>query len=328
MTKKKMSWLYNLKIWLIRFQNSAAGKWGARVFSLAATTAIIAFLLYKLTLMGWDNVINSLPLNPWYYILILAIFFTLPVFQVFIFRVNWKISRWELFLVTLNKRVLDREVLGYSGEMYVYFWARKRLGASDREILHVIKDNAIISSVASTLAAVALLGVFFAFERVSLPREWANPSFYQITVIIFCLILVAGLAVRFRKNILHLNRRDVMTIFFYNMIRLVVIHGLQLIQWIVIMPETPPINWMTLMAWQIIIERIPLLPSRDLLFVSTGIEMAGLIHVSSSAMAGLLLVNSVVYKILNLFFFIFTYFSLKHIKKELPEPLAETPPVF
>jgi hypothetical protein len=71
---------------------------------------------------------------------------------------------------------------------------------------------------------------------------------------------------------------------------------------------------MTLLAVQIMITRIPLLPSRDLIFLGTGIEMSGFINVSTSSMAGMLLASSVLNKILNLVFFVLVFLAGQRIR--------------
>ncbi|NIM16782.1 MAG: hypothetical protein GTO45_32735 [Candidatus Aminicenantes bacterium] len=313
---KPKKFLSNLKARFDAFEESRTGKRVLRLLSLFFTASIIAYLVYKLTLIGWDNVWESLPQTPWFYILLLVMFFTLPVFQVFIYRVAWKVRPWHLFLGLLNKRVLDKDVLGYSGEMYLYVWARKYVDKPDKEILHVLKDNVILSSAASTLVAVVLLVIFFVFGQVSIPEEWMNPNVTLLVVLGFCVVLVIGLAVKFRKRILFLKRKQILAIFGLHICRLLVVQGLQVIQWMVVMPEIPLTNWLTLLAAQIIITRIPLLPSRDLIFMGTGIEMSQFINVTTSSMAGMLLAASVLNKILNLIFFILVFFTLRKRKPE------------
>jgi hypothetical protein len=94
--------------------------------------------------------------------------------------------------------------------------------------------------------------------------------------------------------------------------------GLQILQWWVVMPQVPWINWFTLLILQIIITRIPFLPSRDLLFLGTGIEMSTWMNISPSAIAGMLLAASVISKILNLVFFVAVSYSARKRKNEIP----------
>jgi len=308
---------------LKKFEESRTGKQLIKLFSILLTAIIIAYLVYKLTLIGWGKVLESLPHSPWFYLILLAMFFTLPVFEVLIYRVAWKthVNLWHLFLALMNKRVLDKDVLGYSGDMYLYLWARKHIKQPKKKILLLIKDNVILSSAASTLVAVFLLVVFFILGRIKIPDKWIHPDITHILVIIFCLILASGLVVKYRKRLISLKRKEVLQIFFLHIARLMVVQGLQVIQWIIVMPEIPFANWLTLLAVQIIITRIPLLPSRDLIFMGTGIEMSRFIDISTSGMAGMLLAASVINKILNLFFFVIVFLSTR---KRNPIPNEES----
>ena len=64
------------------FEEKPAGKRVIRLLSILFTTAIAVYLVYKLTLIGWDKVWQRLPHTPWFYLLLLAMFFSLPLFQV------------------------------------------------------------------------------------------------------------------------------------------------------------------------------------------------------------------------------------------------------
>jgi uncharacterized membrane protein len=240
----------------------------------------------------------------------LGIFFCLPLFQVVIYRVAWKgrVARRPLFLALLNKRALDKDVLGYSGEVYLYAWARKHVGQSGKEILLTLKDNVILSSTASTLVAAVLLMIFFAMGRVHLPAKWVAPGLLYAIVLILVVVPMVVLVYRFKKTILFLPLKPVLMIFGLHISRLLVVQGLQVIQWMVVMPQVPLTNWLTLLAAQIIISRLPLVPSRDLIFLGTGLELSAFISINASAMAGLLLAASVLSKALNLFFFVIVFF--------------------
>jgi len=308
MSDKKLKNLFE------RFKNFEETPFGKKIIKLVSilfTLGVIAYLIYKLSMIGWNKVWSSLPQTPWFYILLLAMFFTLPVFQLLAYRVSWKTARWDLFLAMMNKRVLDKDVMGYSGEMYLYIWARKNIPQPEKQILHVIKDNIILSSASSTMVAVILLITFFALGSISLPESWIHPEMYQIAVFIFCLVMIIGLTIKFRKSILSLERRQLWIIFFLHVLRLLVVEGFQVLQWMVVMPDIPIVNWLTLLAIQIIITRIPLLPSRDLIFMGTGIEMSNFMNVSTPAMAGMLLASSVLNKVLNLFFFLLVFFTTR-----------------
>jgi hypothetical protein len=304
--KKESTSFQQMKTLIKKFGKTKTWKWILKLFNLFFTSAVVIYLIYKLTLIGWKNVLDSLPKTVWFYIILLMIYFSLPVFQMFIYGLAFNTNKKDkkLFWTLINKRVLDKDLLGYSGEMYLYLWARKNIKLPVKEILHILKDNVIISSVASTFLAVFLLILFFLFGRIPFPTQWMNHHFFKILLFGFCFLLIFSLIIKFRKSILFLPKDKILAIFALHNARLLMALVLQIFQWWVVMPQVPWVNWFTLLALQIIITRIPFLPSRDLLFLGTGIELSRWIDISSSAIAGMLLASSVINKILNLFFFI------------------------
>ena len=77
----------------------------------------------------------------------------------------------------------------------------------------------------------------------------------------------------------------------------------QVVQWMVVMPEVSLQTWFSFLAVLLVISRIPLLPSRDLIFVGAGIELSRFLDVPPAPIAGMLLVQSVLDKLLNLVLF-------------------------
>lgn len=221
------------------------------------------------------------------------------------------------------KRVYNKDVLGYSGELYFFVWAKKHLSLKDKDILFTIKDNNIISSVASTVVSVGLLSIFFFTGQVPID-EWftADQLVYWISGIVFALVLFIVLY-RFRNYVIHMSWRTAFSIFGIQMLRLLVVQVLNLLMFYVVMPETPMYVWFTYLSIEIILSRIPFLPNKDFIFVSLSISLAGNLDVSESAIAGLMLTRSVLGKILNFIFFaVFSFFKPKDIeeldKDEIP----------
>ena len=51
---------------------------------------IIGYLCYQLYDVGVLNVLISLPENPFFYLIIIVIYFSLPLSEVYIYRVKWE----------------------------------------------------------------------------------------------------------------------------------------------------------------------------------------------------------------------------------------------
>jgi hypothetical protein len=289
-----------LRVYWQRFAASRLGKrviWGARQ---ALTLGIAVYLVYRMSMIGWGEIWQSLPRTPWFYVVFLAIYLSLPAFQALAFGLVWKRSPLGLLPPMLKKRVYDKDVLDRSGDVYVYFWGRTHVDHTQRELLHHVKDNAITSSVASTLVAVGLLVVFLALGYVPVPDTIARHSWAYGGAGVVVLGLLGAAGVRFRRTVFLLPARMLGLLFGLHLARVFVQKLLLVVEWKVALPEIALSVWIIFLAVQIVTSRIPLLPGRDLIFMAAGIELAGSVDVSKAAIAGLLGVHSVLDKTLNL----------------------------
>lgn len=287
------------------FSNSPFGKRLLKGLRRSITVGVVGYLAYRLWTIGWEEVWGSVPETPWFYILFLGIYLVLPVFQTLIFSILWGQSVYALFPPMLKKRVYNKDVLSYSGEVYLYLWGEKRVPHwSEMDLLHSIKDNAVMSSVASTAVAFGLLGTFFLTETITLPEFIVRHGVaYGLGGGLIAAVIIY-VAIKFRRTLLGLSLRLLAILFGLHVCRLLLVQALQILQWEVAVPEVSLIAWFTFLAVQIVMQGIPLLPSRDLLFATAGIEMAGALEISRAAIAGLFVVQSVLDKATNLVAFL------------------------
>jgi len=295
--------LARLRVWWRQFADSQRGQrilWWLRQL---LTAAVVGYLVYRLSQIGWVEIWHSLPRTPWFYIIFAGMYLILPTFQALIFGLIWSLSPLKIFPASLKKRVYNKDVLSYSGDVYLYFWARERLKRPGREIMHAIKDNAIVSSVTSTLVAFGLLAAFLFSGVVAVPEIVGDHGMLYVvgTALVLGVLVAAG--VRFRRNVFWLSGRLLIGISALHLIRLLAVMSLQVLEWEVVIPEVELEVWFTYLAVQIMVTRIPFLPSRDLVFLAFGIELAGAVQVSRAAIAGVLGVHSVLDKGLNLLLF-------------------------
>jgi hypothetical protein len=292
-----------LRVLWTRFAESDRGEWILWGLRQLVTAGVVGYLIYQMSTIGWGEIWQSMPRTPWFYVIFLGMYFTLPIFQAFIFGFIWGRSPLELLPPALKKRVYNKDVLGYSGDFYLYFWARDRVRDwSDGDLLHSVKDNAIMSAVASTLVAFGLLAGFLFSGYVALPAFIARHDILYSVGTVSVVIIIVAVAVNFRSVVFGLAGRVLGVIFGLHIVRLLIVMGLQVLEWEVVVPEVGLDVWFTLLSLQIITGRIPFLPS-DLIFMSAGIELAGAIQVSRAAIAGVLGVHALLDRGLNLLLF-------------------------
>ncbi|HMB89717.1 MAG TPA: hypothetical protein VKP65_02650 [Rhodothermales bacterium] len=295
--------LDNLKSRWTTFAASKRGKVVLRILRVLFVGGIIAYLAYELTKIGWAEIWAALPTSPLFYLLFLLLYFLLPVTEVVLYRIIWTFDAWKSLPVFIKKRVYNKDVMGYSGEVYFYTWARKSIGLSDVEVLKDIRDQNIISSVASTVIAVVLVTFFLYGGQLTITDlvGEANVTYMMGGGIVITILTVIG--IRLRKYLFSMVLKTALLIFALQCVRLVAGQALQIGQWAVAMPEVPLRIWFTYAAMSLIISRIPVIPNRDLLFLGAGVGLSGVVHISSAGVASMLVALTVLNKILNLTFF-------------------------
>ena len=286
------------------FQKTRRGKRIIMGVRYTLTAVIVGYLVYRMTTIGWGAIWASLPRTPWFYVLFGAIYLTLPIFQSIIYGLIFRSSPWTIFPAALKKRVYNKDVMSYSGEVYLYFWARDRIDMPALNILHGIKDNTIVSSITATVVAFSLLATFFVSGLVVLPEMLVEHNVAYAAVVALVIGGMIALGIRFRRSILKLSGVLLLSLFALHTARLLLIQSLQVTQWVVVAPEIPLQAWFTFLAVQIIAESIPFVPSRDLVGVGFAIEVARATQVPEALIASLMLVHSVMDKVLNLLLFV------------------------
>ncbi len=286
-----------------QFFSTPAGKkmltWSQRLFLLA----ILIWLIYQLTEIGWGRVWNDLPTQFAFYLLFVLMYFQLPLFEVLIYRVSWAFNSLKSIPIFLLKRVYNSDLLGYSGEVYFYMWARKHLSLGDRDIFMIIKDNNIISSIASTIVAFGLLSVFLFTGQIVILEQIVDQNQAYFWGGILITALIAFLFIRFRRFVITMAMRNAYKIFGIQMFRLTLLHTMNVLMYYVVIPDAPLHVWFTLISVEIILSRIPFLPNRDLIFVGLSIGLAEGLMMSESEIAGLMVARAALGKLFGLLSF-------------------------
>lgn len=295
--------LKNIRDFWVRTSQSGRGRALTRLVRWLFLAGILAYLAIQLGRIGWIEIWRALPTNPLFYVLFLMIYFSLPLAEQLIYRITWRFPFRSSLPAFIKKRIYNKEVIGYSGEVYFFTWARRNLTLGDREILKTIRDNNVISSFSSTIVALALLAVF-AYEGNIGVSDWigdANAYYLAGGAVVF--LILGTLAIRFRRYLFSMPLKVAFLIGGIHVIRLGVGQTMQILQWEVAVPDVTWQAWFTLAAVSIVVSRIPLVPNRDLIFIGAGVEFSHFMNTPAAEIASMLLVTSVLGKILNLVLF-------------------------
>jgi hypothetical protein len=289
------------------------GRRFARIARFAVTAAIVGFLAVRLTQIGWVEILGALPTTPLFYLFFVLLYFSLPVAESFIYRRVWPSTRRrDTFLAFIKKRVFNRDVLGYSGELYLVAWARRKTGLKDGEILRNVRDVNILSSASSTSVAIALLAVFLLLGQINV-QAWVDRPLHYVIGAAIGLGVIAVALWPFRRYIFSMAIGTAFVVFGIFALRLLIGQILQIAQWSVVLPEIPLTTWFTFAAVSLIISRVPFLPSQDLVFAGAGIELARVLELPAAEVAGMLLIAGVLDKVMNLLMFAFVSYRQRDV---------------
>ena len=184
----------------LRWSQFVESKQGRRVIrgtQVLFALGIVAYLIYELQGVSWTEIRAALPVHPLFYVLLLMLYFLVPLAELCVYRITWAFDAWRSVPAFLKKRIYNTDVLGYSGEFYFYTWARKHVGLSDREILKTIRDQNVVSSAASTMIAVVLVAIFSYTGQINV-IEWIGQqeTAYLVggaVVAVLLAVLLAGI---------------------------------------------------------------------------------------------------------------------------------------
>ncbi|KQM98795.1 hypothetical protein [Sphingomonas sp. Leaf25] len=307
------------------WSETPAAKILGRVCRALFFVGVLAWLVLKVRAIGWSNVAAALPRTPWFYLLFVVMFMALPLSEVLIFRLLLGRKLPGALPVFVRKRVFNSAFVGYSGELYLFVWVRQRLGIASKTLLLAIKDNAILSALASAGITSVLLLIFMATGRAKWIADWLHSAGGMVLAALLVAGFLTPLLLRLRRQILSVPWATAGTVFAIHVARIAVVVLLQATQWAVVLPTEPWSVWVTFLTVQMVISRLPVVPNRDLLFLSAALEMSHIVDGPRAAMAGLLLAGGALTQGSNLLFFLLTSFERR--RSGSPAPIADEPAI-
>lgn len=288
---------------LTELSTTRRGRRILRIARISFTIGIILFIVWQLREVEFRSVLQGLPRNPGFYVLLVVLYILLPTIQFLAYRVVWDFRPGHAIRAFIKKRILNREVLGYSGEVYIFAWARDHIAMPNRSLMECIRDMNIISAVASTLTAVLLLA-FFALEGQVNVRNLIGET--QTAVLIGgiggTLILLVIVFTR-RKWLFSMPWKQTRIIFGLHVARVLVRQVLEITMWHFAMPGVSIETWFTYAAASIVVYRLPFIPNQDLLMTGVAVSIAGVMGVSEAHILALFGIVPLANRLISLFFF-------------------------
>lgn len=306
----------------MRFAEASPGRrrW-LRGVGVAVSIATVVLLVSSLRRVDWSAFRQALPTGPGFYLLFLVWYLWLPASDAAAYRLVWPLPLIRSLRAFVVKRIYNRELLQYSGEVYFYHWARKRLPAMEpAALLRMVRDQNIIQSVASTAVAVVLGGGFAVLALPDVVRAatsgrgpWFVAGVAGGAVLVGGLLFVArgwsSLPAALARRLLG-----------WHAVRFAADQGLQIVLWHLAAPAVAWSAWFAFGAVSLVIARVPLITNRELVFASVGIGLASRFSLPVESVAATMLVVAGLSKLLTFVFFVADRFSRRGRDGSAPAP--------
>lgn len=213
------------------------------------------------------TMITQMPLAVWPAMVLL--YLTQPICDFAVYRRTWNLP-WSGFGVLLLKNVINETVLGYSGQAYLFVWARRMSGTGVAPFA-AIKDASIISALLGNLLTLVLTAVSVTqLTELGLVKQLGPALWSGLIPIAISIGLVA-----FGRWVFSLSPRLLLFVTGAHALRIVVSTALTVMIWRLALPEVASELWLVLMAVRYLVSRIPLLANKDLVFGNLMVFLLG-----------------------------------------------------
>lgn len=239
--------------------------WIGPVLSLAMLVAV----LWKARDLNLHRIENLIPASAGFWIVFLLYYFANTVADWIIFRRLWRIPP-SGFLALLGKRISNEILLGYSGEVYFYGWARRR-GDISGAPFGAIKDVAILSALAGNIATLMMLLLAWLFLGPLHLSTGGKTLVFSIT----CLIVTSLAMMMLRRHLFSLPREELrftLAVHFARISTAILLTGLL---WHLALPGVTVGWWLALATLMMLVSRLPLIPNKDIVFAGVAMFMIG-----------------------------------------------------
>lgn len=252
----------------IAWQTVAQMPW-QRLLAPLLSVALLVALGVVLRGEGFARLRGALPASPIFWVAFAAYYLALPASEWLIYRRIWKLPP-SAFWALLRKLVSNEMLLGYSGELSFYLYARRVAGLTTSPF-QAIKDVSILSAAAGNIATIGM-----ALLAYPVWHSWAPhllPSGAPLSLAL--LFAVSGALVLLRRQLFSLPRDLLRFVGAAHCMRIVATTVLLGLMWASALPQVALATWIGLAALQLVVTRLPLVPNKDVVFAGAAMLVVG-----------------------------------------------------
>lgn len=276
--------------------------WARRVL----LAAIFAYLIYKLTQIGWAEIAGHIPTSPLFYLLSVIIFLTVPASETVNYRLITDMRIPNGLKTFSRKRVYNDALISYSGEAYLIGKLAELPEFNHQSALVAVKDNNLVSALVSNSWTIVLVAALFVFGRPDvLQNLWELSPILIGGFAVICISLYVAVIVFFR-HLSALSSLKLMQVTGVHSGKVLVVAALQVTQWASALPAIAAMTWLMFLAVQTLVKRMPALPNGGLVFLGVGLSLAGFAGDAAIEVSAMLLAATAMTQLVQLAAFIMT----------------------
>lgn len=240
-------------------------KWLSALVSGLLLVAIATQLAH----LDLRQLLSAIPASPGFWLALAAYYLALPASEWIIFRRLWRLPI-EGFAALLRKLVSNEILLGYSGELTFYAWARRHGGLTSAPF-GAIKDVSVTSALAGNIATIVMIAIAWPF----LGELHAGIATRDIALSVGVILLVSIAVAVFNRRIFSLPGGALRFLLGVHLSRLAATTCLSALMWHCALPAVSVTLWLALAALQLLVTRLPFVPNKDLVFANATILLVG-----------------------------------------------------
>jgi hypothetical protein len=228
-----------------------------------------------------------LPESAGFWLLFALCYLAGPFADWLIFRRVWRLPLRGM-VALLRKTISNEVLLGYSGELYLYAWARRNVRMKGTPF-GAIKDVAFLSAVAGNIVTLLLLAPVWPMIA---HHAGLAPRVLTLSIIVVTVGPILALTLGDRLFTLRLN--ELVFVSIIHLLRIAVTMLLLAAVWHYLMPSAPLRWWLLLAVLRQFVSRLPFVPNKDIVFAGVAAAVVGAqAHVTEvlALSAGLILVT-------------------------------------
>ena len=267
--------------------SAAKTRWldpSARVLRKVVPLLLLVYLAYAFTQLGWGRIWSSRPAFWLFYVSLIPGAFLQPISDWLIYRNLWGADNAPLLTILLRKQFLNSYLFEYAGEGYFLLWARNNLSLTNSSLVHAVKDTNVLSAGAALTIIWIVVAALAAIGGAGIGQFVSNHFLAFSLVAAIPLLLSLGLVIG-GQRVTVLSRRQMVETFSIHFVRCVIAFAIELTSWWLSAALPSLAACFSFVALRLFVSRLPLVPRKDLLFISVALATIGMLKLSAAPIA-------------------------------------------